>query len=133
MRSSEAVGKFAGLLRGRELRGLEDAAVHLADERHGVCHALVPAGVPPCALTSLTTGLQIFITPNVMNVVKATNLREVPSEGFVLCATVGETAGPVVAPLDHRARLETVGPNLINVAGRAGLSIGPEAERQQVL
>lgn len=67
MRSSEAVGKLAGLLRGRELRGLEDAAVHLADERHGVRHALVPAGVAPCALASLTAGLQIFIACELEN------------------------------------------------------------------
>ena len=61
MRSSEAVPGCAGLLRGGELRGLEYAAVHLANERDRVRYALVPAGVAPCALTSLATSLQIFI------------------------------------------------------------------------
>lgn len=59
MRLSEA--RAGSLLGGGELCGLEDAAVHLADERHRVGHALVPARVTPCALTSLATSLEIFI------------------------------------------------------------------------
>lgn len=48
------------------------------------------------------------LTPNVMHVVEATNLREVASECFILRLAVGKTARPVVAPLDHSAGLETV-------------------------
>lgn len=53
-----------GLLRGRELGGLEDAAVHLADERHGVGDALVPAGVAPRALAGLAPRLQVLVAWN---------------------------------------------------------------------
>lgn len=35
--------------------------MHLADERHGVSDALVPAGVAPCALACLATGLQVLV------------------------------------------------------------------------
>lgn len=53
---------LAILLCGRELSGCQDAAMHLSDQWHGVCHALIPAGGAPGRLTCLLTILQRFVT-----------------------------------------------------------------------
>lgn len=62
------------LLGGREVSGFEDAAVHLADERHGVGDALVPAGVAPRALAGLAPRLQVLVAPNMMHIVQPSDL-----------------------------------------------------------
>lgn len=50
----------------------------------------------------------VILTPDMMNIVQSTDLREVSGERFVLRAAVCETAGPVVAPLNHGTRFQTV-------------------------
>lgn len=55
---------LAILLCGRELCGRQDAAMHLSDQWHGICDALIPAGGAPGRLTCLLTILQRFVTYN---------------------------------------------------------------------
>ena len=52
---------------------------------------------------------------------------------MVLLVTHPDGPGPVVAPLDHRARLQVVRPQLVNVLLFPHVDLGPKAERHQVL
>lgn len=73
----------------------------------------------PAAICNLKKKRDIFLThfssfkcedltPNVMHVVKSTNLREESGKGFVVVFTEVDSTCPVVAPLDHGARCQAV-------------------------
>lgn len=48
----------------------------------------------------------VVLTPDVMNVVQAANLREEPAKRLVVGLAEVDCPRPVVAPLNHSARLE---------------------------
>lgn len=54
-------------------------------------------------------------TPNMMNIVQSTDLRKEAGECFVIRLTEIDGTRPIVAPFDHRARLQTVRTHLVNV------------------
>ena len=68
-----------------------------------------------------------------MDVVQATNLREETSVGFVVVASVVDGACPVVAPLDHGARFQTIRAHLVDIRAITRLHHWPVAEGQQIL
>lgn len=68
-----------------------------------------------------------------MDVVKPANLGEKAGERFLVVLAEVDGPGPVVAPLDHGARLQGVGPYLIQVVRVARHYLRPVAELQQVL
>lgn len=85
-------------------------------------------------MSSPQAQLIVKLTPNVMDVVETSNLGEESGKGFIVAGPVRDGAGPVVGPLDHRARLQSVRAHLVDVAAVcAGLGLGPVAEREQVL
>lgn len=127
--------------------------MHFADQRHGVGDALVPAGLAPGVLAALLAVLQRLVTcgrranvsrhcplpaapsltPDVMDVVQPADLGEEPGERLVVLLTEADRARPVVAPLDHRARLQPVRAHLVDVVRVARQDLRPVAEREHVL
>lgn len=74
------------------------------------------------------------LTPNVMDIVQSSDLREEPSKGLVIGGPVVNRPCPVISPLDHSTGLQAVRAHLINViAVRARQWLWPVAERQEVL
>lgn len=74
------------------------------------------------------------LTPNVMDIVQSSDLREEPSKGLVIGRPVVNRPCPVISPLDHSTGLQAVRAHLINViAIRARQWLWPVAEGQEVL
>lgn len=63
-----------------------------------------------------------------VHVVEAPDLRKVARERFVVVLAVVDRPGPVVAPLDHRARLQPVGTDFVDVFALAQLQLRPVAK-----
>jgi len=100
-----------------EGQGLDNDGLHRLDERDGVGHNIVPLGVGPGALATLLPVSQALVTPNVEDGVK---LPELSKESgvwrvFADCTPVLDTAGPVVTPVVHGPRLQTVRPYIVNI------------------
>lgn len=68
-----------------------------------------------------------------MHIVKAPDLREETGERLVVAAPEVDRSRPIVAPLDHRARLQAIRTHLVDVATDAVRDLWPVAERQQIL
>lgn len=68
-----------------------------------------------------------------MHIVQSTDLREKSGERFVVAAPEVNCARPIVAPLDHRARLQAVRTHLVDVTALAVRNQWPIAKRQQIL
>ena len=73
------------------------------------------------------------LTPDVMYVVEPADLREEPGERLVALPAEVDRACPVVAPLNHRSRLQEVAADFVQVFPGPRRRGWPEAERQQVL
>ncbi len=73
------------------------------------------------------------LTPNMMHVVQSAHLREESGERFVVVAAEINGASPVVSPLDHGSRLQSVAPYFVNVRTGPVLDFRPITERQQKL
>jgi len=125
--------KSEQLLGGAEWIGMENARVHVFDERNRVGDHLVPAGMGPGRLPLDASIVQALVTPNMVDVVEASDLGEEAPERFVVALAERDGARPVVSPLDHRARLEEIGPNLVDIGPLALVDDGPKAERKQEL
>lgn len=83
--------QFSRLLGGREVSGFEDAAVHFPDERHGVGHALVPAGVAPRALAGLAPRLQVLVAcarDSLVGIVDLHELDQIEKQNIFLNITI---------------------------------------------
>lgn len=103
-------------------------------------HEFPCATADPCSLLESweISNFKLFprntaLTPNVMHIVQATDLREEPSKCFVVVLAIVDGPRPVVAPLDHGARLQSVRTDLVNVLVLPQCQLWPVAERQQVL
>lgn len=68
--------------------------------------APLPERVDRWCLLSIWEGWQEVLTPDVMHVIETAHLREEASERLIVALAEGDSSGPVVAPLDHGARLE---------------------------
>lgn len=79
--------------------------------------------------------LQILIqpTPNVMHIVQTSDLREEPGKRCVIAASEVNRTRPVIAPLDHGARLQAIRTHFVDIVAGAIGDQRPVAERQQVL
>ena len=73
------------------------------------------------------------ITPDVMDVVQSTDLREESSKRFRVFRPKVDGASPVVAPFDHRARFQHIVSHFINIGPSPILDLRPKAEIQHVL
>lgn len=121
------------LLGWTELCWHEDAAVHLANQRNGICDAIVPSGNGPGLLANFLALLERFVAPDVMDVVKSTDLREETAVSLMALLSVVDRTSPIVAPLNHRARLQSVRSHFIDVVALSWFNQWPIAERQQIL
>jgi len=118
---------------GAEGIAVHDLAVVLVDERNCVTDNTVPARSQPSFLAVFLPSCQRLIAPNVVDVVEASDLGEESPERFIVALAERDGARPVVSPLDHRARLEEIGPNLVDIGPLALVDDGPKAERKQEL
>ena len=69
-----------------------------------------------------------ILTPDVMYVVEPADLREEPSERLVALPAEVYGASPVVAPLNHRSRLQEVAADFVQVLPGPRRRGWPEAE-----
>lgn len=126
---------YLNLLCRRELSGCQDATVHLADQWHRICDALIPARRAPRLLSDLFACLQRVVAPDVMYIIQPSNLAEESCVSRVVVPrTVADRARPIVCPLYHGTRFQPIRTHLVDVAAfGAGNRLGPITEREQIL
>lgn len=105
----------------------------MTDEGDGVRDCIVPAWSLPGRLPHLTTGLHVSKSPEMVDVIKGTDLGKEPGSSAIVSVTVMNPSGPMVAPLQNCAWFECVASELVNVVGLSGGWVGPEGELEAEL
>lgn len=73
------------------------------------------------------------LTPNVMNIVQATNLRKESGKWNIVCLTILDTSGPVISPFNHSTWFQTIWTHFIDMRWVSHFNLWPIAKCQHVL
>lgn len=73
------------------------------------------------------------LTPNMMHIIEPSDLRKESGKRFIVALTEFDGTSPIVAPLNHCARLQAIRSHLVNVTAHSIGNLWPITERQQIL
>lgn len=107
--------------------------MHFANQRNGVGDTFVPARHLPSVLASFFPLLVRLVAPHVVNIVQATDLREESTVSLIVDAAKVDGTSPVVAPFNHRSRLQAISTQLVDVVALPWRHHWPVAESEQIL
>lgn len=86
-------------------------------------------GCVPCVLSRL----QVLVSPEMMNHIQASYLREEATDCFTVMLAVANSSSPIIAPFNHGTRSQLVGSELIYIWPASWHRLVPEAELQKKL